>query len=206
MNILTAADLRKLLIPLLLALVAIGCGFGLNWYVDQQTRAARAQLEGAKADRTRNREKLARISEEEREVKEKIEVYRRLVDTRVIGPERRLEWIDAIQRIRTGRELLDVRYRIEPQRALVSLPGKAGNVDFNSSAIRVELALLHEGDLIAFLSDLQGAGYAYAAPRRCVLSRTSTSASASPGTTLAPRLRADCQIDLITILDRGAKQ
>ncbi|MBK8063026.1 MAG: hypothetical protein IPK29_02245 [Betaproteobacteria bacterium] len=202
---LSSAELRKLALPLILATLALGAGAALIWYSEQQVLRANSAVLAARTERNQSREKLARISEEEREVREKIEIYRRLAETRVLGAERRLEWIDSIQRIRTSRELLDLRYRIEPQRLLHSAPGKSGNVDLNSSSMKVELALLHEGDLLAFLADLREAGNAYVSVRRCSLSRTGTGAAAQPGTTLAPRLRADCLIDLITIMDRGAK-
>jgi hypothetical protein len=68
--------------------------------------------------------------------------------------------------------------------------------------MKVDLALLHEGDLLRFLNDLRESGNAYYAVRRCALSRTG---AAPTGIGLAPRLRADCEIDLITILDRAAK-
>jgi hypothetical protein len=201
----SSADFRKLTVPLVIALLALGTGAALIWYSEQQLKSANQILAASKTERNQTREKLARISDEEREVREKMEIYRRLVDTRVLGPERRLEWIDSIQRIRTNRELLDLRYRIEPQRVILSAPGKSGNVDFHSSSMKVELALLHEGDLLSFLGDLREAGNAYVSVRRCNISRTGTGAAPQPGTILVPRLRADCLIDLITILDRGAK-
>jgi len=65
-----------------------------------------------------------------------------------------------------------------------------------------ELALLHEGDLLNFLADLRESGNAYYSIKHCSLSRT----GAAPVTAgLAPRLRAECEIDLITIVDRAAK-
>jgi hypothetical protein len=199
---LTGAELKKLApaLALLLALVAIGAA--LIWYSDRSLKAAQQELAAARAERTQNRERLSKIAEEERDVKDKLEVYLRLKDARVLGEERRLEWADTVTRIRKERELLDVRYRIEPQRLLVSLPGKPANVDFYSSTMRVTLALLHEGDLFTFLDDLRASGNAYYSLQSCTLSRTG---QGGPLTTLAPRLRAECAIDLITIMDRGAK-
>jgi hypothetical protein len=120
----------------------------------------------------------------------------------VLGEERRLEWADAIARIRAQRELLDLRYRVERQQLLVSVPGKPANVDFFSSTMQVNMALLHEGDLLRFLADLRASGNAYYSVKKCVVTRN---AQAAAGATLAPRLRADCNVDLITILDRAAK-
>ena len=64
------------------------------------------------------------------------------------------------------------------------------------------LALLHEGDLLRFLDDLRNSGNAFYSVQRCAVTRTG---QASTGSGLTPRLRADCDIDLVTIIDRGAK-
>lgn len=202
----TGADIKRLLLPIAMAVALIGTGAALIWFVDRQLAESNVRFAAAKNDRTQARERLARISEEEREVKERIEVYRRLRDLRIIGKERRLDWVDAIQRIRTSREMLDVRYVIEPQKVLASIPGKPGKVDFNVSTMKLDLALLHEGDLLGFLDDLRDAGNAYVSVRRCTITRSNTSGQAPGATTLTPRLRAECMIDLITVLDAGAKK
>jgi hypothetical protein len=202
---LTAADFKKLVLPFALAAVLVAAGAALIWFVDRQLAEANAKFAAVKNDRAQARERLEKISEEEREVKERIEVYRRLRELRIIGKERRLDWVDAIQRIRTTREMLDVRYVIEPQRVLVSIPGKPGNVDFNVSTMKLELALLHEGDLLAFLDDLRDAGNAYVSVQRCAVQRSTTGGQPPGATTLTPRLRAECLIDLITVQDAGAK-
>jgi len=199
----TAEELKKLALPLLAALLLLGAGGGLIWGADVALKAALRQAALAQRERQLSTERLARIAEEEREVKEKINVYQRLKALNIIGEERRLEWADAMARIRAQRELIDVRYRVERQRLLLSAPGKPGNVDFYASTMRVDLALLHEEDLLRFLGDLRDSGNAYYAVRSCSMSRTG---NAGGGATLVPRLRAECSIDLITMIDRGARQ
>jgi hypothetical protein len=200
---LTPEELKKLSLPLALAAALLAAGGALIWSADAALKSAQRTAAAAQAERQQNGERLARIAEEEREVKQKIDVYQRLKALHILGEERRLEWADAVTRIRTQRELLDLRYRVERQRLLVSLPGKPGNVDIYASAMRVDLALLHEGDLLRFLADLRDSGNAYYSVRSCQLGR---SGPAGGGATIAPRLRADCNIDLITIVDRGAKE
>ena len=200
-----AADFKKLILPVATALILAGAGAALILYVNRQLIIDHARFSTVRNDRVQAREKLARISEEEREVKERIEVYRRLRDLHIIGKERRLDWADAIKRIRINREMLDVRYRIDPQKLLVSITGKPGKVDFNVSAMKLELALLHEGDLLGFLDDLRDAGNAYVSVRRCTLVRSGPAAVQAGIPTLTPRLRAECEIDLITVMDAGAK-
>jgi hypothetical protein len=195
-------ELKKLALPLLACLALLAAGVALVAAAGKHLTSAKADLQLAQRARTQNAERLARIAEEEREVKENMAVYEQLKRLNILGEERRLEWADAITRIRAQRELLDVRYRVERQRLLASLPGKPANVDFYASAMKVELALLHEEDLLRFLSDLRDAGNAYYAVRLCRLGRTG---QPGDGATMAARLRAECDIDLITVMDRAAK-
>ena len=200
---LTPEELRKLALPLLAAVALLGAGAALVWLSGQSLGANQRQLAAAQAERRQNTERLARIAEEEREVKEKLDVYKQLKSLNILGEERRLEWADAITRIRTQRELLDLSYRVDRQRMLKSVPGKPENVEFLASTMRVQLALLHEEDLLRFLADLRASGNAYYSVKSCSLARTGQAAT---GATITPRLRATCEIDLITVNDRGAKR
>jgi hypothetical protein len=199
---LTREEFKKMVLPAVAALVLVGAGLAVVAAAGQALAREKQQLAAAREERKQSTERLSRISEEEREVNEKLDVYRRLLELRILGPERRLEWADTMTRIRTQREL-DLRYRVERQRLLVSAPGKPAPVDFFASTMRVELSLLHEEDLLRFLADLRDSGNAYYSVQRCSLSRTGIAATAA---SLSPRLRADCEIDLVTILDRAAKR
>ena len=198
----TRDELRRLALPLAIALALLGVGIALVWSAGAARARGLAELAAAQGERRQSTERLARIAEEEREVKEKLDVYKQLKQLSIVGEEQRLEWADAITRIRQQRELLDLSYRVERKRLLASLPGKPGNVDFFASTMHVQLALLHEEDLLRFLADLRASGNAFYSVKSCALSRTGQAAT---GTTITPRLRATCEIDLITLIDRGAK-
>jgi hypothetical protein len=197
-----AQELKKFALPLLLLAALLGAGAGLVlWAQGEQKKAAR-ELAAARAERTQARERLTRIADEEKEVNDKLAVYRRLQSLRILGEEQRLEWADSMTRIRTTRELLDVRYTVERQRLLGTFAGKPAGVEFYASTMKVEIALLHEGDLLTFLRELRESGNAYYSVRRCSITRTGL---APTGTSIVPRLRAECEIDLVTIMDRAAK-
>jgi len=198
----TSPELKRLVIPILAFIVLVGSGVALIWWSKQVLLVEQGQLAAVSAERAQNSERLLRIADEEREVKEKIAVYRQLTNLGVLGRERRLEWADAIKRIRADRGLIDLRYRVEPQKPLASIPAKPGTVDFYSSSMKVRLALLHEEDLFGFLNDLRASGNAYYAVRDCTLSRTGVPPTAP---NLAARVSAECDIDLITVVDQGAK-
>ena len=198
----SSAELRTLAAPLALFVALLSAGGGFIFWTQQEQREAGQQLAAARAERMQARERLTRIAEEEKEVNDKLAVYRRLRSLRILGDEQRLEWADAMTRIRDARELLDLRYSVARQRTIASVPGKPANVDFFASTMKVDVALLHEGDLLAFLRDLRESGNAYYSVKRCQITRTG---QAPTGLSIVPRLRADCDIDLITILDRAAK-
>jgi hypothetical protein len=199
---LTREEWRKLALPLAAAVVLLGAGLALIVSSGATRAGAQRQLTQAQDERKQNTERLARIAEEEREVSEKLDVYKQLKRLNILGEERRLEWADAITRIRTERELLDLSYRVERQKLLKSLPGKPGSIDFYASTMNVSLDLLHEEDLLRFLGDLRNSGNAYFVVKACNVQRTGQAAT---GTTITPRLRAQCEIDLVTVVDRGAK-
>ena len=200
---LTREESKRLLRPLGLAAALLACGVALLYVAGESLAGARREFSVAQGERRQNSERLARIAEEEREVKEKIDVYRRLRQLNILGEERRLEWADAVSRIRAQRELLDLRYVVDRQRLLSSVQGKPGKVDFYASTMKVDLALLHEEDLLRFLADLRESGNAFYAVRRCAVTRTGQALTGAP---MTPRLRAECDVDLITIVDRGAKK
>lgn len=199
----TSEELRRLLAPVVAALALVAAGAALIWWSNGSLHDARTALATAQQERRQNAERLSRIAEEEREVKANLAVYQQLRQLRVLGEERRLEWADSIARIRSERELLDLRYRVDRQKLLSAIPGKPANVEFYASPMRVDLALLHEEDLLRFLADLRASGNAYYSVKQCNLQRAELAAT---GLAIASRLRADCMIDLITIVDKAAKQ
>jgi len=198
----TREELQRLAAPLLIAVALLAAGVGIIYGAGEGLRMAKAELAVAQSERRQSTERLARIAEEEREVSQKIDVYKQLKSLHILGEERRLEWADSINRIRVQRELLDLRYRVERQKLVNSVAGKPASVDFFTSTMRVEMQLLHEEDLLRFLADLRASGNAYYSVKRCAIARTGQAAG---GATMTPRLSAQCEIDLITIIDRAAK-
>jgi hypothetical protein len=200
---LTREELGRLAFPSVAAIALVAAGAWLVWVAAESRVKAQAQLAAAQAERRQSSNRLARIAEEEREVSEKLDVYKQLKRLNIIGEERRLEWADAITRIRNERELLDLTYRVDRRRLLKSVPGKPDSVDFFASTMNVQLDLMHEEDLLRFLADLRNSGNAYYSVKLCAVRRTGQAAT---GITITPRLRANCEIDLVTVVDRGAKR
>jgi len=192
-----ASDLKRLSFPLAgclaLALAGTACYFAADGYL-QETKKLGAS---AAAQRAEVQARLASATEEEREIKANLQQYQALAARGIIGEEKRLDWVDTITAIKNERRLFNIGYSIEPQREL-DYPGfgAGGGVNFVASRVKMEIQLLHEEDLLNFIDDLNKRGKSYLSARSCVVQRADRG---SGGTTLAPRLQADCVFDLITI-------
>jgi hypothetical protein len=195
--------LKRLVAPTLTAVGLIAVGVIALLGSKEWLASARTQQQSLRAERAAVQDKLARATEEEREIREKVVAYNRLVERGVIGEERRLDWVDAIAAIKANRRLFDVKYSIEPQKPLELAGVKgSGDVQFLASRMRLEMPLLHEGDLFAFLGDLERSVTAHVLLRSCFMQRADGQSAARGG---VPRLKADCVIDLVTVRDARRK-
>ena len=191
---------QRLVAPGILAAALVAGGVAALVLTQRLVQKAAAEQQAATAERQSAQNKLEQATDEEREIRDRLVDYRKLLDRGVIGDERRLDWVDRIGEIKAARKLFDVRYSIDAQRP-VNYPGLAGggDVEFMASAMRLDMSLLHEEDLFRFLDDLRRALSAHVVVRSCSLQRAERVATDRG---LAPRLQASCEIDLVTIRDR----
>ena len=191
-------DFKHLRLPLAAATVLIVMGIAClavseSWLID-----ARKARDVSKNSSAQAQKRLDQVSEEEREIKENMLWYARMASRGMVDLENRLDLIDSIAKIKSARKLFEIRYNIEPQRPLV-YPGMtpAGAVDLVGSRMKLEMQLLHEEDLLRFLSDLNAAALSHVSVRHCTLNRIER----GPGQALAavPRLTSSCEVDLVVV-------
>jgi len=188
---------RPLLLSLVGLLLCLGAGAALVWTAKRSLATDLRALGAAKSERRATLDRIGRLSQEARELQGHLAIWNRLTELRIVGEERRLEWVDALARIRSARGLSDLRYQIEPQKPWKS-EREGAAVEVRSSTMKVELSLLHEGELLRFLDDLRGSGSAYYAIRRCSIDRATAFAGARA-------LRGKCEIELLTIAEAKRK-
>ena len=99
----TPADFRRLRWSALLLLVLVILGAGAIFVSLQITKAARAELQRAEAERGDIRTRLGRARDEEQEIRARIARYNDLVARGYIRPEDRLEWVERITAIKAAR-------------------------------------------------------------------------------------------------------
>jgi len=198
------SDFRRiqwsLAVMVLLALLGAGVVFGAL----QLTKAAKAEALKVEAQRNEIRNKLSRARDEEQEVRGKIARYQELVQRGYVTEEQRLDWVERIAQIKTARKLIDVQYELMPRKPVESalLPEGAvgGGYEFLASTMKLQMQLLHEGDLLGFLADLRANVRALIIVRQCTVERIPRAPSNEGGT--QPQLKADCDIDWITLREK----
>jgi hypothetical protein len=201
MNAMVLFD-RKLWPAAAAALLLAATGAILVAVSHRELGAAERELATARAEHAGLSGQRERSLRSEREAAARAGLYGQLVELHVIGAERRLEWAETLERIQRRRALPDMRYEIAPRRLLRTLSSGAGGVASHASTLKLELGLVHAGDLLDVLDALRRSGNAYYAVRQCAIGRN---APPNPGTPRAARLRARCDIDLVTIEDGAAR-
>ena len=131
----------------------IAAGAALAWFADRQHLASIRAEATARAQLNEFEGKLKQVRSEESEIKQKAALFSNLRARGIIGEEQRLDWVELIKEIRDTRKLIDVQYEFSPQQSLEK--GSAGGYAFKSSAMRLQMKLLHENDLLNFVNDLR---------------------------------------------------
>lgn len=191
-------DFRQLRWPLVAAGVLMIAGAATLWYAERYLDLARQQQAAALKQRIAAQERVAKASEEEREIRNHLVFYQRMVDSGMVGARNRLDLIEKITAIKAQLKVFDIKYNIEPQKP-VDYPGivQSGSMEFVTNRIQLDLLLLHEEDLFNFLRNLQGAGQSLVSVRSCRLNRLDRGGA---GGALVPGVQAQCSIDLINLV------
>ena len=129
--------------------------------------------------------------------------FQAIKDQGYIGPEQRLDWVEAIARIKAARRIYRIDYDFAPQRLADAsvLPGgpAAGGFDVMASQMRMQVQFLHEGELLALIDDLRKSVRALIQLRSCSIER----APAGTGDRNNPALlKAECIMEWITLRER----
>jgi len=197
------ADFKRLRLPFTVAVVLFALGAVALATTIQRLDAATKIRDAARLGRVSAQERVSRVSEEERELRENLVYFEKMRQSGMIGEHNRLDWIETITKIKNNRKLFEIRYNFDAQRPL-DYPGIVATnaADFLVSRVKLNMLLLHEGDFLDFLADMRAAAKSHVSVRRCTVRRIDRGPGAS-ATSLQPRLRAECEIDLISV--RGIK-
>lgn len=187
--------MRLTLILLALSIVTgLGLHFGGSLFERrQQERHAQAhqRLDAARQNR-------ARTAAEQENIRRYLAPYQTLLAAKQIGEERRLDWIDALSRIREQRKFFPMEWDIASRRpyTFTGLPA-ANALKISASRMNIKFPLLHEGDLFTLLNDLRTRKAGLFVLDHCEIARNPQ--EKGKPLQLAPNLAAECTLDWLTV-------
>ncbi|MDO8958594.1 MAG: hypothetical protein Q7U85_02550 [Rhodocyclaceae bacterium] len=193
-SVINLAALRWSLALLALALLVAATVLAAADHFGRQAASAHKQ---ALARQAETRAKLARVHDDERKIRAKINTYQELVRQGRTVPEKRLEWVETLRQIKESRRLLDLNYEISPQRLLDEKMPTTGGYIFHVSPMKLDLPLLHENDLLGLIKDLSAQVQALVSIKSCKIERSMTDPQHPTAT-----LKAHCEIDWITLEEK----
>lgn len=143
--------------------------------------------------------KLERTKSEKEDLQGYYHQYQNLVEQNVIGQERRLDWIETIEKIRNKLNIFSVKYKLEPQETLnFETVTTSNSFDLHRSNMTLDFSLLHEGQLLNFLDTLSKEAKGMYLLESCTLTRNDFVRQLR----FIPNLQAKCTLGWITLNEK----
>lgn len=188
---LNRTDLAKLTLPAGIFVLLCAISAGLTWHTTERAKQSALALQQATNSRNQIEQRLRQVRTEEQDVRVRTQRYQDLQKAGVIGNEKRLDWVETLHDIQRELRIPGLRYEFGPQLAMAQ-PDNG----WYASPLRLQLRLLHEGDLLNLLALIEQRTNALVIVRRCkILPVTTTGEGNSP----PAQLSGECELQYLTV-------
>jgi hypothetical protein len=168
----------------------------LVWLTEKHKLDTRQRLQMQQQQLLQAQQRLRTSGQEKETIIKYLPQYQHLIDIGFIGQEKRLEWVDGLRKIHKDRKLFNISYSINPQEPYtVGFLPNLGRFTLNRSLMKLELSMLHEGDLILLVDELRTAQASPFIVRSCELTRITGAKSNN----FVPNMLGECEIDWLTL-------
>lgn len=186
--------LRGAIVLLVLSLLISSALFYGGFYFDEQADRENS-IEKRKLVKVRSQYQA--IDDEQRIIETYLPQYTSLAERGIIGRERRLNWVETLRASASSIKLPSLRYALSPQSEYeAEYPYPKGLYKVYVSSMRLELGLLHEGDLSVLLRELNRNASGLFSVANCLMRRTRSEVTIDPKTA---NVNATCELRWFTI-------
>lgn len=193
---LSQQDILKLKTPTIILIVVILLMALLVWWSEHHKLEVRGRLQMQKEQLMQAEQRFRTSGQEKDTIIKYLPEYQRLIDIGFIGQEKRLEWVDGLRRIHKDHKLFNINYSINPQEPYtMGILPNLGGFALNRSVMKLELSMLHEGDLLMLVDQLRAEQGSPFILRDCELTRVTAAKSNS----FVPNMLGKCEIDWLTL-------
>jgi len=191
-----AINPRGLKAPLTALAVAVLLGIGLPYYSDSKLKDAKRELAQQQKQLSDARTKLNKSGDEKNIIVRFLKDYDHLQRIGFVGEEQRINWLDGLRLANQQTRLFGVDYQIGTQKPYpFANELNPGQMAIFQSEMKISFKLLHEEDLMRFLSALAKQGAGVFSVTECMMERMETGGSIR----FQPNIRAECDLAWITM-------
>ena len=181
------------ILGLILMLIALMLVFAQN-YNTAQEQLLQSQQNLLSAARQRYQSS----GMEKETIKEYFPQYQALINKGFVGEERRIEWVEALREQHKNNKLFGIKYSISQQQEYKpSFAPSAGGFMLHRSIMKLDLDMLHEGDILKLTESLSAENTAPFMLRDCEITRLNAGGALS--NQLIANLHAQCELDWLTV-------
>lgn len=198
-------DWRKLQTPLIVLgavviVVALLIGFAESYRVSQE-QALQTQQNLLNAARQRYQSS----GMEKDTITEYLPQYQALINKGFVGEERRIEWVDELRAQHKMHKLFGIKYSISQQEDYKpTFASSLGGFIMHRSVMKLDLDMLHEGDILQLTESLSANEATPFMLRDCEVTRLNGGGQLSKQ--LIANLHAACEIDWLTLREPAPVQ
>jgi hypothetical protein len=189
--------IRRLLIITILTLILGVIGVYVSGDILNKAQQSKIIANQEWSDAVR---KLERTKNEQEDLQGYYHQYQSLVEQNIIGEEKRLDWIESIEKIRNRLKIFSVKYKLDPQETLdmVGTDLPSSSFDLRRSNMTLGLSLLHEGQLLDFMGALSKEAKGMYLLDSCILTRNDLIKKLK----FTPNIEAECTLGWITLNEK----
>jgi len=137
------------------------------------------------------------VDQEENMIREYYPQYVSMLENGIIGREQRLNWIEVLRSYGEDSRLPMLNYKISSQDEYTfEYPLQLGNFKLYNTSMKLELKLLHEGDLISLFKTIEDNALGLSRINKCEIQRSQREIKLDGE---SPNLTASCEINWFTI-------
>lgn len=138
-------------------------------------------------------------------IKQYLPQYQRLMTQSFLSQTQRTLWVDQLRKIQQTHQLFPVSYKLlAPQAYIPEFSSQQQGLQLYRSTMKLDIDLLHEGDLLQLLDSLKSSQVGTFIVRECKINQRNAFSIAHQK--LAPNLHALCTIDWLTTSEKTLQQ
>jgi hypothetical protein len=198
MSQLNKQDWQKLQTPMAVLVIVLVIMIGLTGFANHYSATQQQELSTQQNQLSSARQRYQSSGFEKDTIIQYLPLYQKLISKGFIGEERRIEWVDELRAQHQKHKLFGIKYSISQQEDFKpTFAPNLGGFTMHRSVMKIDLDMLHEGDILQLTESLGAENTSPFMLRDCEIVRLGTTSTMSKQ--LVANLHAQCELDWITL-------